>query len=1187
MNRFNLTFRGEIQADRDPVQAKQRFGKLFGIDDPERLEKFFSGDTIILRRNLERKVAAEYFSKLQKLGIKSELVKVAADEESAETGEQASTTPPRKSRKRPKIKAVSATSAASSPSSRQSSDKAASEAVPENLAGQRWAVSARKTADAAEAAQRKARQEEKRKTEEKERQRKAAEEARLKAEEEEQQRKAAEEARHKAEEEERQRKAAEVARHKAEEEERQRKAAEEARLKAEKEERQRRAAEEEARRKAEEEEQRRKAEEEARLKAEEEERQRRAAEEEARRKAEEEARRKVEEEERQRKAEEEARRKAEEEERQRKAAEESRRKAEEEERQRKAAEEARRRAEEEAEKQRRAAEQARRRAEEEEEKQRRAAEEARRRAAEQEHQRKVAEAARRKAEEEERQRKAVEEARFKAEEEERQRQAAEAARRRVEEEERQRKVAEEARLKAEEEERQLQAALEARRRAEDLEQQRRAVEAARRRAEEKEQQRKAAEEARNRAEDEAGRRRGDEAARLRAEKQAQLEIANRKQRLEAEKATRLKTELQRRQAADPGQQQTAEAEPGAQVKAMEEQAINRAAEKLAVQPSLKPVQAKIKTRLETPRHRDRKPGILEERRRRRRQPGEPNFFKLRPFRNTPAIQGRAQRSRRKARLGATLAGIGLLGLLAIAGAYLSLPAPDIQQGPEAIAIQPGSGTAVLAGQQLYLHDRSGTGLGELAISSLGADELHPPLAFNSGGELFAMGTLSPATQGQAAVLLRCQLQEPSCAPFSAQLADRAISAFAIHPLFNTVFATDHAAGQLLKLDENGELLASAGTGLPEKPILRLESGLLFMNSAEAPAISVFRPDDDGFGRQLDEILLLPPAAVAAEQSVVTDFLWSAEHWWVVLANPDTGSTGLYRFDSRWNFISAPPLPAGMAPEQLINWGQKTLVADSRQLAIARFNAGGVPEVALVSNLLQNSVAKQNKTAGLVQLAWSGALLVGLLTLVSGLVMALLNWQRWLVYKVGRERGADPVEDLLPSTRWISQIKKRSSRLRRTGISYAMLAVALLLFAMSKNITVIQLLALMIALTGPAAALLLFARSQTGSIGISGRQLLLADHTGMYHMGSGPGIKHRGDFLLIDDVTVFTGSALLPAFSPEEVSQLIVPLVNTGIRVDRKTVAIKLLESHHPLATGGIAIATCWVTALVLLALEAW
>ena len=79
MNRFNLTFWGEILPGKDPEQVKARFAKLFDISDPERLEHFFTGETIILRRNLDRKVAGEYYHKLHKLGVEAELVKVTAE----------------------------------------------------------------------------------------------------------------------------------------------------------------------------------------------------------------------------------------------------------------------------------------------------------------------------------------------------------------------------------------------------------------------------------------------------------------------------------------------------------------------------------------------------------------------------------------------------------------------------------------------------------------------------------------------------------------------------------------------------------------------------------------------------------------------------------------------------------------------------------------------------------------------------------------------------------------------------------------------------------------------------------------------------------------------------------------------------------------------------------------------------
>jgi hypothetical protein len=85
VNKFNLTFWGEILPGKDPQQVKLRFAKLFGIDDPERVDHFFSGETITLRRNLDRKVAGEYFHKLHKLGVTAELVKVEPTPETPPT----------------------------------------------------------------------------------------------------------------------------------------------------------------------------------------------------------------------------------------------------------------------------------------------------------------------------------------------------------------------------------------------------------------------------------------------------------------------------------------------------------------------------------------------------------------------------------------------------------------------------------------------------------------------------------------------------------------------------------------------------------------------------------------------------------------------------------------------------------------------------------------------------------------------------------------------------------------------------------------------------------------------------------------------------------------------------------------------------------------------------------------------
>jgi hypothetical protein len=541
------------------------------------------------------------------------------------------------------------------------------------------------------------------------------------------------------------------------------------------------------------------------------------------------------------------------------------------------------------------------------------------------------------------------------------------------------------------------------------------------------------------------------------------------------------------------------------------------------------------------------------------------------------------------RAGFIAAALALVGLLLLGGRFLSLPTVPVITGAGAMAIDEQAGLLLLAGDSLLLHDRSGVGTGTLPWKSLGLAALQAPMAFDTAGELLALGRLKAAgaevPDVESLQLLRCKLTESLCRPFSAELASSSITGFAIHKMDGTVFLADATNGHLLRASADGSVLARAPAAIPDNPVMRLESGLLFMNSALGPAVSVFRYDDNAFGQQLDEILLRPPAAIEAEQSRVGDFVWSADNWWASMYNPQTNSAGLYRFDEQWNFIEQAELPGETWPQQLATWADKTLVRDAHHIPIQRFNASGAPEAPLVSDLLESLVARQQRNINLTGMAWRVSLILCALVAIASLFLGSLQRLRALVYKSHRERGADPVDEHVDAVHWIDPSTDRRAQLRRITISYAVIALALLLLAITRHVASIQLAAALIALSGPAIALLLLSRSSVGNIGILQEQLLLVDHRGMYHLGGGPRVQYRGPFVLLDDVMVFTGTRLLPAFSSKQVADGVTPLAEAGIRVDRKTVIVKILQGRHPLAQGAVAVLVSFTAAAALLCLQ--
>jgi hypothetical protein len=619
-----------------------------------------------------------------------------------------------------------------------------------------------------------------------------------------------------------------------------------------------------------------------------------------------------------------------------------------------------------------------------------------------------------------------------------------------------------------------------------------------------------------------------------------------------------------------------EAEQAAERAAMEEQAIARAARALHEQPAVQATRSGVRSSLAVPRRADARDGLP-----RRRQPGEPNLYLLQAFRNTQAVRQRASIAEQRKKRSLFLGALALTTLLLLYGAFMGHQPLPLVIGPEAAAADPQYRLTLLAGGKLLLHDRAGVGRSELAVATLGVATLQPPIAYGPDGRLFALARLTDDTE---AAVVSCQPEAGGCQLLYRPAPDQQITQLAPHPLNGELFLVDSAGGELLQLDPAGEISARAKLRLPPDPVIRLESGLLFMNSPHGPAISVLRYEASAFGKQLDEVLLLPPEAAAREHNRVTNFVYSGGSWWVTLANSESGSAGLYRFDNQWNYLERVPLAPGFSIGQLLNWGDKTLVLDPGHLDLLRYNASGQVEVPLQSDLLQAMARQQSRQRWLQEAAWRLVLVAVLLAAAASFAHAMLNAVRSLVYRTLPSRGAEPLDNV-ESIDWVDPVAQREQKMQRLVAGYGVLALAILLLTIGLSANLLQLIAMLILLTGPLAALLLLRRQPIGHVGVYGDQLVLVDQEHRYHHGGGPRLQHRGPFLLVDDVVVFTGNAAWPVFDPQQVKELIAPKARAGIRVDRKTVAVKLLESGHPLARGAALVLATSTTALALLLLQ--
>ncbi len=578
--------------------------------------------------------------------------------------------------------------------------------------------------------------------------------------------------------------------------------------------------------------------------------------------------------------------------------------------------------------------------------------------------------------------------------------------------------------------------------------------------------------------------------------------------------------------------------------------------------------------------------------RRKRQPGAPNFFALRLSDRAGAHDEEIERSTTFTKAPLIAAGIALLAFILVGARFWSQNQMDTATGLGGINIDARQQPVVQIADGLYWHDRAGIDTRVLDLFSTG---LSPVLQFdffgsgellllqgghlNSNSELLA-GLLGNSPQ-PLATLKHCDSHGMSCSELA---RTSKVIEFLVDRRTNTIILASAERDVLEKLDLNGNTLASRPMELTAPLHLNLQEGILYLSQGESDTITVLKPDDRDFGMELDNIALSVDGSSLSGHIFPGDFVYGNERWWVIMQSRDASTAGLYLFSSRWKFEREIPLPAASRPVELNRWSSKILVSDPDQQSIYRFDTAGREEKNFASESVIAALNDQQAALNLSQ-SLQALILVMLFGVAAGmLALSILNTMREQIYTAPADDSEAGFDINSADIEWLAPAVDSDKKLRQIGYSLAGSAVVALVGSFLIELSIWAMLAISLILTGVGGLYFALQRACSCHLGILGDRLIVVDHTNTYRVGAGPKIQYLHNYVMIDDVIVYLGNRLVSQFANEPLHQRFQPLFTTGIKVDRATLRVKLIQRRHPMLLGISGLALTVLSAAVLIAM---
>jgi hypothetical protein len=572
---------------------------------------------------------------------------------------------------------------------------------------------------------------------------------------------------------------------------------------------------------------------------------------------------------------------------------------------------------------------------------------------------------------------------------------------------------------------------------------------------------------------------------------------------------------------------------------------------------------------------------------REKQRGEPNYFDLRladgAFNEHLVHEDHFSQP---ARIGAIiiLFAFVLVGLRFWLDTFTAPPS-----GLGTVIVDADSRPVVIINDQLLRHDRAGNP-GEVDdAASIGVSPL-TPVELMSGGDLLVH--LPP--QGQEIPewlhsvldievipgrLARCNLWEDNCRPLLNPLGD---ADFAVDRRAESVLVAEVSEDRLVKLSGDGTVLAVRAVTLEAPVSLSLREDMAYLTQGDT--VIALHTADRNFGDERGRYTLAVQGAQATGHVFPRATAWLDNRWWVLMQSRDGSTSGLYRFSDRWEYVDAVPLPDGARPGVPVTWGSKLLAPDHDGETVYRIAADNTMEKTFSDEAISGALAKRREELEFSRSLQVVVLLVMFFAALSLYTFGTIKSLQGKIYKAlsdTDEKGFDiSNEEIL----WLDPAPKARAKLRRSFFLLGTAAVLAVAGAIAAGASIGVIVALLLIIAGTSGYCYAIQQSWGSHMGLLEDELVVVDHNNAYRIGKGPKIQYVNNYVIIDDVVVYLGNRFFQQFDPKPLRHRFAPIVRRGIRVDRTTLRLKLINSRHPMFYGGVGFALASVAALLLLIL---